>query len=330
MNKKIIALFLLFSLNAFAYVPTIESLLRNGDNQDVGNNTSVGILNIERMIKPEEMELENIPTKNAIKLLIGNEDPERPSFIQLDYRDAIVSDSTMNKIYYKRRLSLEKLGFKETNQVEASIFYALIQSLLSNNSKMFIELFESVDPSIKKNYDLVNKEQVYLLRKYKNYLLKLADDATEEKEELKNPLRGETEETKEKIKEILRSTFLINDGLVKRVREKNKFFWDLMSPMVYARFDGDNHRLKRMVLTTEQGKIEIDCYNYILFNGKLEFPEIIYFKDLSGQMYEIKMSKMYSIKDKPGAFTKRLRKYEKVLKENPERNSQIIKPVFLL
>ena len=150
------------------------------------------------------------------------------------------------------------------------------------------------------------------------------------KEELQNPLKPDSEEGKLNVKEALRSTFLINDGLVKRVREKNKFYWDLVSPFVYARFDGENHKLKKVVLTTEQGKIEIDCYNYILFNGKLEFPEIIYFKDLSGQMYEIKMSKMYSIKDAPGAFNKRLRNYEKTLNKNPEKNSEIIKPSFML
>lgn len=330
MNKKILTLFILFSFSAHAYIPTIESLLRNGGNQDIGNNTAVGILNIERMINAEDNELNNIPRRNALKILIGNEDADRPSFIQLDYRDAIVSDSTMNKIHYRKNLSLDKLGLKETNSIEAAVFYSLISSLLSNNSKMFMEFFSMIDPSIKRNKELVNKDQLSILQQYKYYLAKKANEDEQVKEENKNPLKPETEEGKLKVKEALRSTYLVNDGLVKRVREKNKFYWDLISPFVYARFDGENHKLKRVVLTTEQGKIEIDCYNYILFNGKLEFPEIIYFKDLSGQMYEIKMSKMYSIKDAPGAFTKRLRNYEKTLNSNPEKNSEIIKPNFLL
>tara|TARA_Y100000385_G_C13033560_1_gene611899 strand:+ start:486 stop:1478 length:993 start_codon:yes stop_codon:yes gene_type:complete len=330
MNKKILTAFILFSFSAHAYIPTIESLLRNGGNQDIGNNTAVGILNIERMINAQETELENTPRKNALKLLIGNEDADRPSFIQLDYRDGIVSDSTMNKIHYRGNLSLEKLGLKEGTNIEAAIFYSLLSSLLSNNSKMFMEFFSIVDPSIKKNIDLVNKDQQSLLQQYKYYLSKVASVDEQAKEELQNPLKPDSEEGKLNVKEALRSTFLINDGLVKRVREKNKFYWDLVSPFVYARFDGENHKLKKVVLTTEQGKIEIDCYNYILFNGKLEFPEIIYFKDLSGQMYEIKMSKMYSIKDAPGAFNKRLRNYEKTLNKNPEKNSEIIKPSFML
>lgn len=330
MNKHILSLFLLFSLGAHAYVPTIESLLRNGGNQDIGKNTAVGVLNIERMITAEETELDNRPLKNAVKILFGNEDFPHQSFIQLEYKDGIVSNSTMNNILYKRNVSLEKLHLKNTNNIEASIFYALLSSLLTNRSKMFMELFSILDPSIKSNADLVNREQQSLLMKYKYYLTKLATASDDEKVNLINPLKPEDEEIRLKIKEILRSTYLINDGLVKRVRVKNKFYWDLVSPFIYARFDGENHKLKKMVITTEHGKIEIDCYNYLLFNGKLEFPEIIYFKDLSGQMYEIRMFKMYSIKDQVGAFLKRLKNYEKILSNNPEKNSKIIKPIFLL
>jgi hypothetical protein len=152
MNKKIITLILLFSVNSFAYVPTIESLLRNGGNKDVGNNTAVGILNITRVTEDSKSELsENAPRKNAIKVLFGNDDTDRMRFIQLDYRDGIVSDSTMNKVHYQGALSLEKLGVFETNEVEAAVFYALMTSLITNNSKLFMELFASVDQTIQSN-----------------------------------------------------------------------------------------------------------------------------------------------------------------------------------
>lgn len=329
MNKKIITLILLFSVNSFAYVPTIESLLRNGGNKDVGSNTAVGVLNITRVTEDSKSELsENAPRKNAIKVLFGNEDTDRMRFIQLDYRDGIVSDSTMNKVHYQSALSLEKLGVFETNQVEAAVFYALMTSLLTNNSKLFMELFASVDQTIQSNKNLVNKEQQTLLMQYKNYLLKQARE--DNQDELINPLKPESIEAKEKVREVMRSTYLVNDGIVKRVREKNKFYWDMNTPFVHARFDGETHRLKKFVLTTAQGKIEVDCYNYILFNGNLEFPEVIYFKDLSGQLYELQMSKIYLIKDAPGAFVKRLNNYKKILNGNPEKGSEIIKPAFLL
>lgn len=329
MNKKIIGLFLIFSFNSFAYVPTIESLLRNGGNQDVGNNTAVGILNITRTLADDESELtETTPRKNAIKILFGNEDNERMKFIQIDYRDGIVSDSTMNKIHYKNLLSLEKLGVLETNQFEAAVFYSLMTSLLSNNSSLFMELFAAVDQTIQRNKSLVNKEQQALLRQYKYFLIKSSEDNSDEN--LTNPLRPESPEARDKVKEIMRSTYLINDGIVKRVREKNNFYWDLTTPFVYARFDGETHKLKKFVLTTAQGKIEVDCYNYILFGSKVEFPEIIYFKDLSGQMYELQMSKIYLIKDAPGAFNKRLNNYKKTLNKSDDRGSEIIKPAFLL
>ena len=112
--------------------------------------------------------------------------------------------------------------------------------------------------------------------------------------------------------------------------EKGNFFWDFVGEKVYARFDGETHKLKKIVVTLPEGKVEVDCYNYILFNASMEFPEVIYFKDASGQMYEIKMSKIYVIKEKPGTFTRRLKNYEKTLNKNEEKNSEIIKPLFLI
>ena len=62
----------------------------------------------------------------------------------------------------------------------------------------------------------------------------------------------------------------------------------------------------------------------------MEFPEVIYFKGLSGNMYEIKMTQNYVIKDNPSSFSRRLKNYEKKLNENKDRDSEIIKPFFLI
>ena len=77
---------IIFSTTAFSYTPTVESLFRNGNNVDVGSNTIVGTLKIERKIKPEQMELlKEFPIRSAVKVLFGNEREDRSKFIQIDY-----------------------------------------------------------------------------------------------------------------------------------------------------------------------------------------------------------------------------------------------------
>lgn len=327
MNKSILFLFLIISNYALSYTPTSESLFRNGSNQDIGNSTVVGALKIEKMVA-EDIELNNQPTKSAVKILIGNEDPQRRKFIQIDYKDGVVSDLTMNKINYRKNFSLKSLNLLQTNQAEAAIFYSLINTLLTNNSDLFVELIKSVETNAQTNKDLIYSEQDSLLRQYKSYISKSA--SVEADVEMKSPLYGETPEDRERIKEILNAPYLKKDAKIMRTKEGDNFYWDFVGDKFYARFDGESHKLKKLTLTLPEGKVEVDCYNYILFNASMEFPEVIYFKDLAGQMYEIKMSKIYVIKEKPGTFSRRLKKYEKTLNNNEEKNTDIIKPLFLI
>jgi hypothetical protein len=330
MNKFIIlVVFAFMQGNTWGYIPTAESLFRNGNNVDIGTNTIVGIMNIDKInvLPTSELTNERI-SRNAIKVIIGHDEINKQKLIQVDYRDGIVADTTINRIHNYQNFNLSSMGLLASNRVEAAIFYSLLSSLLTNNSTHMIDLLKAIDGDFRDNRDLINKDQENLLRQYRYYLSRLSKD--EDNSDLSNPLEPESEEAREKVKTIMNTSFLINNGQVKRIYEKNKFYWDISTEKIYARFDGENHRLRRLVISMGEDKIEVDCYHYIIMGGGIEFPETIYYKDLSGQMYEIKMTKLMSIQDNQQSFTKRLQNYNKSLNELKNTNLELIKPQFVL
>jgi hypothetical protein len=329
MNKlfAILCLFI-FTNDVFAYIPTVESLFRNGNNVDIGTNTVAATFYITRLRKEDESESpERDSSKTAFKLVIGNENEERPRLVQLDFRNGLVSDETMNRIHLKSNFAIPNLGLN-SEQDEAKIFYSIISSLVLNKSKMIMEYLTAIDPSLRKNKQLIDKEQLGLLNSYRRYLKKKNNE--ENSEELKNPLKPELEEQKEYVKKTMSRSMLNETSTLKRVLKNGKFYLELNSEKIYANFSNKNHQLKKLVINTPKGKIELDFHHYILFGGGLEFPEIIYFKDLTGQTYEIKMTKMSQFKDNTANFYKRIKRYEKTIEASQNNIEEVIKPPFIL
>jgi hypothetical protein len=328
--NKLFALFSLFifSSNTFAYIPTVESLFRNGNNADIGNNTVVASFYITRMNKEGVGELtDGPPVKTAFKLVIGNDNEEKPKLVQLDFRNGVISDDTMNRIFFKQNFALNNLGLSE-EQDEKKLFYSLISSLVLNKSKMMMNYIKTIDPNIQKNKELIDRDQLNLLNSYRSYLTKKNNE--ENIQEIENPLKPQADERKEYIKTTMSRSMLNETPMLKRVYKDGKFFWEINSEKIYAKFTNSDHQLKRLVITTANGKIELDLHHYILFGGGLEFPEIIYFKDLTGQMYEIKMMKMSQFKDNSASFFKRIKRYEQTIKESQNNSEEVIKPPFVM
>ena len=74
--KFSVLLFLVYSTSILAYSPSLESLFRNANNMDVGNNTVMASMVITELDPNTNTPLEkedNIPNKFAIKYVIFNE-----------------------------------------------------------------------------------------------------------------------------------------------------------------------------------------------------------------------------------------------------------------
>jgi hypothetical protein len=311
---KLIFILLSFSMNsAFAYTPSLESLLRNGNNIDVGNNTVLANLSILE-IDPENnlpLKEDNIVNKETIKLLILNEKEDYPKLCQVNYKGGVMNSVSL--INYKER-SFKKLNdvIKNDENVDGQFFYATLSMLLNNNGSMLIEYLKKYNSKIKLNTELVNKNKSRLLKKYKSYLIASRDD---EEGKLENPLKPLAEDKKEKVTEIKNANFLDSDPLVKKIKVEDQFFWIIDNNGLYARFDND-HRLRELRVKTGVGEVELVLGKFVIHGSQIEFPEFIWFKSVSGKKYEIKATKVSMFQDTRENHTRRIKRYSKASEEN--------------
>ncbi len=84
----------------------------------------------------------------------------------------------MSAIFQTSNFSTMRL----TNEdAEKKFFYSLLASLVNNNGDMMIEFLKDMGAPVRKNSELIDKEQLYYLGKYVKYL-KLEDEAREAQE----------------------------------------------------------------------------------------------------------------------------------------------------
>ena len=94
------------------------------------------------------------------------------------------------------------------------------------------------------------------------------------------------------------------------------------------KFDSD-HRMKMIKLITDLGVIEIICSRFVVVGSQLEFPEFIWFKDLSGKKFKISAKSIRLIKDSKENYYKRVQKYKKLKEANNITNNEL-KPEFVM
>ena len=326
---KNIFIFTFFVLNlstVYGYVPTVDSLLRNGNNAEIGQNTVVAKLNIleEKQASSESEEVIN----TNLKMIIYNENEKRPRLMQIQYAGNSYSNSMVKDYKIAPFHDLEKL-FPSEGNLEKEVFYALMASLVNNNSSLLLDVFKRLNIPVSSNKELVNEDKGKLLAAYRDYLKKLSeqeDGNTEE--ELINPLRSEDEEERKRIKEIMAGSYFKQDFLVSRKKEQNEFFWIVENEKLFMKFDSD-HRMKMIKLITDLGVIEIICSRFVVVGSQLEFPEFIWFKDLSGKKFKISAKSIRLIKDSKENYYKRVQKYKKLKEANNITNNEL-KPEFVM
>lgn len=334
---KLIAIALLInSLAAFAYKPTVESLFRNGSNGEIGSNTAMATFVLKQKIKDSEKEQASspealgaesseadikVPSIFTYKTLISNEG-DTPKLVQVRYLGSIASGAAMNDVRYIPQMTFQgmRLG---SEQLEKKFFYSLLSTLVNNRGDLMINFLRDIGVEVQSNMDRVDKEQLYHLGKYVEYL-KLDEEARAEQE---NPLEPSDKDEAEKMAEIFKRPFLTPSPYVKRMKEGQEFFWVVEGEKVYAKFSHDDHKLLEMRVSTESGDISVKCFNYILYGQDIQFPELVLLKDLSGAEYMLNMKKISNFADTSEKFTKRLGNYQEALTKNKENNEASMVPV---
>ncbi len=326
--KLFICLWLLvMSSSVLPYKPTFESLLRNGNNINIGKNTvlaNLTISEIDPISNQKRTSEEGIINNSFVKYVIFNENERYPEMTQLEFSANSFRTNMMKRKSVYRFTSFKSLGLNN-EQIEAKLYYSLMNMLLVNKSSMFMDLLKSIDPNVRTNKELINQEKLALLRSYKTYLIAIKND---KESNLENPLKPSAEDKKEKAKSVYNDVLLKNDNLVKRQKVGDDFFYLVDSDKIKVKLDAD-HNLLEMTLETNLGKLSIVLGSFLKMGSGLSFPEYIWITDLSGKKFEIKMEKFSMFPDNQNAHRNRLKKYQKSIETN-NITDEAIRPNFLL
>ena len=322
MNKKITLILLTFCLNSFAYIPTVDSMLRNGSNLDISDKVTYGSVVINR-IKADDDELESTePLKSSYKFLFNSDVSGVIDLVQVDYRDGVISNQTINKVNTFKKFDYQTLN---SSNLETKAFYSLMRSLMVNESDMLVSLLSSLDGKIQPNKKSFNKKLQWLLSRYRTYLNKInnGEDAGE------NPLKPSDPKKLAEVNETLNSGFIDETSNLKRVFNNKKFYLVYESDKVTMKFDNDTHRLLMMKLIGDTSEVEFQLHNYVLLTKDFDFPETIYMR-INQKNYEINMRKLQVLSDDANDSYNRVQRYEKSIGEIPDQVTTQIKPSFIL
>src|SRR5690606_23317527 len=119
----------------------------------------------------------------------------------------------------------------------------------------------------KKNREILNKNQLQLISRYKWFI-----QQSKSNPDLKNPMLAESSEEKERLEETINSPFYEKSPYVKRVRKEDEFFWEIDSDKLFARFVQADRQLEKLVFKSSYGDVEVNLKSYVLFNANFIFP----------------------------------------------------------
>ena len=133
-----IVLGLLFATSAHSYVPTVESLFRNGANQDVETNGTALTMVVKKIEAAPKTEtsvsdvslLASPRAQDFYKIFFTRVSNDSVKLAQTRYSDASFSeDSLLHKVYYPNFTPFTVKG----EQADRGVFFGVLESLLMNN-----------------------------------------------------------------------------------------------------------------------------------------------------------------------------------------------------
>ena len=300
-------------------------MLRNGDNVDIGKNTLVAKLQIEKTANSIESKNEIIVKDEFLKYVIYNENEKSSQLVELKYIDKTFN---LNKLYDINVIPFQSLNniSKNKEKIEQRFYFALMGILLTNNGRLMIEFLQEQGIKVSSNAELLDQNKLKLLKEYKTYLDRKKKD--KDNVDLKNPLSPEDDEQKSKVSEVLQKPLIREDGIVKRHKNGHYFGWVVESEKMSFIFN-DNHQLEEIKLVTLAGELTANLGKYILHGANFQFPEFVKIKVGNGEEFKITLSSLTYFPDNSAAHYKRLQSYQKSIKENGINTSDLANPLTL-
>lgn len=320
------ALFLLvlFSTNALAFVPTIESLFRHGSNAEVTANGVSFTMAIKKIVPGEEGKTQP-QADDYFRIFLTKGTGDNMKVAQARYRDNTFSEGSLeHKIYYS---TFSPYTLKPSvEQMEKGVFYALVHSLAFNNGSHMVNYLKSLGVPVKLNSDLINREKIEYLASYKRYLVTINNDKAARKSEV-NPLRPEDAAARERVEAVMDESMYVDTKQVKLAKEEGDMAWFAEAGPFTAVFAYNTRDVMKVVFKSAAGEMEILCRNYGLLNGTHRFPKTMLIRDFSGDNYQVDVTDLKHYVEREDDIVRRLKKWDTILRG---KESTLPRPDFLL
>lgn len=323
----------LFAFNAFAYVPTVESLFRHGANPDVNTNGSNITLIVKRVEGTKDSQtnssqdvslLADAKAEDYYKLFF-TKGADSSKVAQTRYSNTSFSEaSLLHKVYYPNFSSYTIKPSLEFS--EKGIFFGVMTSLLYNNGAHLLNYLKSLGVPVKLNNEIINREKVEFLADYKRYLVLIGRDRNARKTEM-NPMRPEDPAAQARVDAIMSEPLYTDMKQVKLARDLGEIAWVVSAEGFEAVFSYKERHLQKITYKSSAGEFEIICKDYWLADGMHYLPRFMLIRGYNGQQYQVEITNLKRYSEREDDIVKRSQNWDKILKgkESPET-----RPEFLL
>lgn len=331
MIKVLSALILCTTLNARAYVPTVESLFRHGANPEVSSNGVVLNLVVKKIGPTDGSSssqttslLKEARPEDFYKLYFTR-NGETLKLSQARFSNGNYAETSLeHKVYYPNFSAYTIKGTDE--ELEKGLFFSVLNSIVFNNGAHMVNYLKSLGVSVRLNDDLINREKIEYLASYKRYLALIARDRNARKNE-PNPLKPEDSVARARIDSVMAGPMYIDTKQVKLGRDEGEMAWIVDAGNFTSVTSYRARDIKKITYKSSSGDLEILCKDYWLANGTHSVPRYILMKTLSGDHYQIEITSMRHYVERDDDLVRRLTRWDQILKGQASTDPR---PEFLL
>lgn len=316
------------SLQAMAYVPTVESLFRNGANPDITANAVMISLKVTHLAPTGQAEgslLGDQKQEEFFRLYFQQSSPDTWKVSQARYSDGTFSESSfIDKVYHPNFTAFSLKGAGEES--EKGLFFATLTSMLFNNGSFMMNYLKSLGVPVRPNTELINREKVALLAEYKRYLTAVNKDRMA-KRSLQNPLAPDDPSSRERAERIMKDPMYVDTNHVTLSRQEGSVAWLVSAGAFEAVISYKLREIQKIKFKSKLGEFEISAKEYGLANGTHHLPKYVFVKDYKGGQYQLEFSDLRHYNEKEEDLVRRLKKWDSITKASGVISQR---PPFLL
>lgn len=322
---KFLFCLLLLTQASWGYVPTVESLFRNGSNPDITGNIAFLNFKISKMDPSGMVAEQSANAGESFQVFYAKFNDEVYKLNQFKYaRPSFDEKDIVHHTYYP---NFNAFSFaNQPNAVEKSIFFGILNSLVLQDGSFLVNYLKSLGLPVKLNKEIINREKIQYLAQYKQYLLTINQDK-EARKTLENPLRPNDPAKREKVDAVMKESMYVDTQQVKLSKDSDEMSWKVSVGGFDASVSYSKRFLQKITFKTQSGDLEFLFKDYGLVNASHVLPKQILIRDTKGDNYQVDILNLRYSNMNENTYLKKLKEWDKTAREP---SVEVLRPGFML